>query len=364
MANETYGVGDSNAVKIWSKGIWVATREKVDIGPLMGDDEDSIIHVKNELSKNKGDQVKFNLSVVLNGDGFSEGQRAQGNGEAGTMYQDTILINELGHIYSPPSEYTIDAQRVPWDVRDLGRRKLSEWWETRLSVSFFNHVCGYLPANSAPYGTKYTGLNTVRAHTSGSPTRRLWASTAVSADESLTSSHPFTLNLIDRAITASSIGDLQLRPVMVNGSKKFVCYLHPQQAEDVTTNTSTGQWFSIQQAAIQGGQITKNPIFNGALGVYKDVVLRKSQHVTLGVNSSTSASTSNVRRAVFLGAQAAVCAYSKKGNPAEQKMRWTEKYDDHDRLFEMGAWSVWGLSKAQFNSVDQGVITLSSYSSQ
>ena len=361
MANETYAVGDSNAVKIWSKGVWIATREKTEIGPLMGDDEDSIIHVKTELSKNKGDQVKFNLSVVLNGDGFTEGQRAQGSGESGTMYQDTILINELGHVYSPPSEYTIDAQRVPWDVRSLGRGKLSEWWENRLSVSFFNHVCGYLPANSAPYGTKYTGLNTVRAHTTS---RKLWASTAVSADESLTSAHPMTLNPIDRAITLATLGDRQVRPVMINGAKKYVLYLHPQQAEDVTTNTSTGQWQSIQMAAMQGGQITKNALYTNALGEYKGVILRRAQHVSLGVNSSTSASTANVRRAVFLGAQAAVMAFSKKGNPADQKMRWTEKYDDHDRLFEMGSWSCFGLSKAQFNSVDQGTITISSYSSQ
>lgn len=361
MANQTFAVGDSNAVKIWSKAVSVAVREKCEVGALMGDSEDDCIQIKTETSKGKGDQVKFNLRTVMTGDGFTEGQRAQGNGESLTYYQDSVLINELGHVASPPSEFTIDAQRVPFEPRDHGRSALTEWWANRLSLSHFNQWCGYLPANSAPYGTKYTGLNTITAHTSG---RKLWSSTSVTADESLTSSHPMVLTALDRAITAATVGDRQVRPVMVNGSPKFIYYMHPQQAEDLTTNTSTGQWFSIAQAAMQGGQITKNPIYTGALGEYKGVILRKCQHVTLGVNSSTSASVSNVRRGVFLGAQAAVCAYTKKGNPGDNKYRWTEKYDDHDRLFEMGAWSIFGCKKAVFNSVDHGVITISSYSSQ
>lgn len=361
MSYTTFATGDSNAVKLWSKAVSVAVREKVEISALMGDSEDDCVQVKTETSKSKGDQVKFNLRTVLSGDGFTEGQRAQGNGESLTYYQDTILINELGHVVSPPSENTIDHQRVPFEPREHGKNALTEWWAKRLSVSFFNHVCGYLPANSAPYGTKYTGLNTVRAYTTG---RKLWASTSVTADESITSSHPQTLTVLDRAITAATVGDRQLRPVMVGGSPKYIYYMHPQQAEDMTTNTSTGQWFSIAQAAMQGGQVSKNAIYTGALGEYKGVILRKCQDVTLGVNSSSGASTANVRRGVFLGAQAAVCAYTRKGNPGDAKYRWTEKFDDHDRLFEMGAWSIWGLSKAQFNSVDHGVITVSTYSSQ
>lgn len=353
----TFAAGDANAVKVWSKAVTVATREKCEVSALMGNDENSVIQIKSELEKGKGDVVKFNLRAVLSGDGFTEGQRAQGNGESLTFYQDSVTINELGHVASPTSEYTIDAQRVPFEPREEGKSALSEWWAKRLSVASMNQLCGYTPANSAPYGVKYTLHNTV---TESSSTRKMWATASVTADESLGSSDKMTLTAIDRALTKAQVGDNQMRPVSINGGQKFVCYVHPQQAEDIQTNASTGQWFSIQQAALMGGQ--KHGLYNGALGEYKGVILRKSQDVTLGVNSSSGVSVANVRRAMLLGAQALMLAYGRKGNPAKQKLRWTEKYDDHDRLFEMGAWGILGAKKAVFNSEDQGVIRISSYS--
>jgi N4-gp56 family major capsid protein len=357
----TFAVGDANAVKLWSKGVQVAVREKAEIGKLMGKSADSIVQIKTETSKGKGDTIKFNLRAPLNGDGFTEGQRGTGNGENLTFHQASVIINELGHIAQPTSEFTIDAQRVPFEPRDEGRDALVEWFAKRISVTAFNHWCGYLPANSAPYGVKYTGNNTVVAHSS---TRKVWATASVTADESLGSSDKANLNMIDRAKTLAALGDNQLRPAMVGGQPKFLSYFHPQQIEDITTNTTTGQWFSIQQAALQGGLITKNPIFTGAIGDYKGVIMRQTQDVTLGVNSSTGVSVANVRRAVMLGAQAGVCAYTSRGNPGQGKYRWTEKYDDHDRVLEMGSWTIWGFVKPQFNSVDQGTITMSSYSSQ
>lgn len=359
MSYPSYPVNDVNAVKLWSKGVTVAMREKCEVNALIGKDANAIIQLKSETSKGKGDNIKFNLRTVLNGDGFTEGQRAQGNGEGLSYFQDAVTINELGHVASPTSEHTIDAQRVPFEPRDEGRDALSEWWANRLSVTFFAHVCGYLPYNNAPYGVKYTGHNTITAPSTG---RKVWATASVTNDQGLGSSDKFNLNAIDRALTAAAVGDNQMRPTRVNGQPKFVVYVHPQQSEDMQTNASTGQWYSIQQAALQGGQITKNGIYTGALGEYKNCIIRQAQHVTPGTNSGTGASVANTRRAVLLGAQAGCYAHGMKGSVAEQKLRWTEKYDDHDRLFEMGAWGIVGMKKATFNSVDQGVITMSSYS--
>lgn len=363
MSYTTFAVGDANAVKIWSKGVQVAVREKAEVGRLMGTGDDAIIQVKTETSKGKGDTVKFNLRTPLNGDGFTEGQRATGNGESLSFYQDQVIINELGNVASPTSEFTIDAQRVPFEPRSEGRSALTEWFAKRLSVTAFNHWGGYLPANSAPMGVKYTGHNTVTAVSTASGTpRQVWATASVTTDETLGSSDKMNLAVIDRALTGASLGDNQMRPTMINGSPKFVVYMHPQQAEDMSSAATT-TWFAIAQAAMQGGMITKNPLYTGALGEYKGCILRKSQDVTKGVNSTTSAAVSSTRRAVLLGAQSAVCAYTKRGNPGDSKFRWTEKYDDHDRVFEMGAWTIWGLKKAVYSGqIDQGVVVISSYS--
>lgn len=89
------------------------------------------------------------------------------------------------------------------------------------------------------------------------------------------------------------------------------------------------------------------------------MILKPAIDVTQGVNSSTGAAITTVRRAVFCGAQAAVVAYGQKHQA--NKMRWNEELLDHKRKLEVSAWSIWGLKKARFNSVDYGTIVVSTY---
>jgi N4-gp56 family major capsid protein len=318
----------------------------------MGEDEDSIIHVKPETKKGTGDKVTFALRTRLTGDGKTENETAEGNGESLSIYADSVTINELGHVVGVKSENTIDQQRVPFDLRDEAKRALADWWADRKSASFFNQVCGYTPQTS----TKYTGLQSVTAPSS---TRRIVAGSGA-ADQDITSSDTFTLNLIDQAVEMAKVGSSMVRPVRIGGAKKYVMYLHPYQVTSLRTNSASGQWLDIQKAAMAGMESSKSPIYSGALGEYNGVILRTSQDVTQGVNGSTGAAITTVRRAVLLGAQSAVCAYG-KSNGSDGKFRWNEELLDHKRKLEVSAWSIWGLKKTIFNSVDFGTVVVSSY---
>jgi N4-gp56 family major capsid protein len=352
MATTSFGVNDAFAVKTWAKMLAVAERDSLEIAPLMGEDANSIIHVKRETSKGVGDQVTFGLRARLTGDGKTENETAEGQGEALSIYSDSVVCNELGHVVGVKSENTIDAQRVPFDLRAEAKDGLADWWMDRLSVSFFNQVCGYVPQTN----TKYTGLNAVRAHTAS---RRIFAGSA-SADEGLTSADTFTLDLIDQAVEMATVGDQKIRPIMIGGQKKYVVYLHPYQVTALRTNYSTGQWGDIQKAALSGAASTKSPIYTGALGEYNSCILRSNQDVTQGVNSSTSAAITTVRRAVLLGAQSACAAYGQKQS-GPNKYRWNEELLDHKRKLEVSAWSIFGMRKAQFNSLDFGALTISTH---
>jgi hypothetical protein len=48
-----------------------------------------------------------------------------------------------------------------------------------------------------------------------------------------------------------------------------------------------------------GGEITGNPIFTGALGMYNNTIIRESEQIARGVSNAGVAQT-NVRRAVFM----------------------------------------------------------------
>ncbi len=330
MATTSFAVNDAYAVKLWAKELSVEAIKYTDIAPLIGTNAGSVIHKKEETEKGKGDQVTFGLRLQLAQDGFTENELAEGNGEALTIYTDQLTINELMGVVGVKSDRTIDQQRVPFDLRVEARDGLADWWAKRLSVSFFNQVCG----NVNETRTKYTGLQATVAPTAG---RQIWQG-SLSADEQLTNVNTFTLGMIDKAVEAARTVTPVVRPINAQGKSdigdyyeniamgKYICYIHPFQRTDLRTNTSTGQWLDIQKAAMTGGEISKNPIYIGALGEYNNVIIKESFDVTLGVNSSTSAAVANTRRAVLLGAQAAVVGYGMKH--AGGKYTWNEELND------------------------------------
>jgi hypothetical protein len=88
-----------------------------------------------------------------------------------------------------------------------------------------------------------------------------------------------------------------------------VTFLHPYQVTDLRTNTATGQWLDIQKAAMTGGEVEDNPIFDGSLGVYNGAILHEDVRVSQGVNGAAAITT--VRRAVMAGAQSAALAFGR-----------------------------------------------------
>jgi N4-gp56 family major capsid protein len=359
MAYTSYGVNDALAVKLFSKELAVEALKATEVAPLFGKSANSIIQIKTDTQKSKGDKITFGLRMQLSGDGFTEGETAEGMGEALTTYSDSLFINELGHAVGVKSDNTIDAQRVHHNLRDEAKDGLVDWWAKRLSESVWNQLCGNTATSGTgfPSSTKYTGLNAAVA-----PTRFLRPN-AVALDASLGTSDTFDLTLIDKAVeiakTGGSTGLVKIRPAKVDGDEYYVLYMHPSQVTSMRTNTSTGQWQDIQKAAMAGSAASKNPIFTGALGVYHNVVIRESENLPKAVNASSGALIDNTRRAVFLGAQAGVAAFGM--DKSLGRYRWNEELYDHKRKLEVSGWTIWGMKKTIFNSKDFGVITIPTY---
>ncbi len=365
MATTLIGVNDSLAVKLWARRLAYDIVYRTDISALIGEDDNSIIQMKSDTAKGAGDQVTFALMKKLLQDGITENQTAQGNGESLSLYSDAILINELlFNVGIPNKGRSIDAQRTLLDLRSAARRGLKTLWGERMSVTFFNHVCGY----TVQTDLRYAGNNAIIAPTS---TRRIVVDatgpTVNTVDENITSADIFTLNYIDYAREKAETVSSPIHPINITGvdggndimGMKYVMYLHPYQVTDLRTSTSTGQWLDIQKAAMQGGKISNNPIYTDAIGEYNNVILRKSPHVTQGVNSSTGAAITTVRRAVLVGGQAAAIAFGQ--DMSDTDFNWNEELFDHKRKMEVSVMTIWGLKKIVFASTDANTIVVSSY---
>ena len=101
---------------------------------------------------------------------------------------------------------------------------------------------------------------------------------------------------------------------------------------------------------------------NKRLGEYNGVILREAEHVTTGVNSSTSAEITTVRRAVLLGAQAAVIAFGQ--NRSETEYKWQEETFDYERELGVAVKTIFGMKKCVFNNEDFGSIVVSTHAAQ
>jgi hypothetical protein len=176
--------------------------------------------------------------------------------------------------------------------------------------------------------------------------------------------------MLDSAKLAATTATPPIRPVKVGSgdrsrrdfnttlTDKFVAMLAPQHIFNIRQNTSSGQWLDIERAAMQGGKVTNNPLYTGAMGEYNGVIIRSSFDVTNGV-SAAGADVPTVRRGVLLGGQSAIMAFGQNNGPT--KYRWNEELFDHKRKLEVSAWSIHGIKKTRYNSVDYGVIVLAAY---
>jgi N4-gp56 family major capsid protein len=373
MAATTYGVNDTLAVKQWSRELEHEALMATEIAPLIGESSNAIITRKSEMKSKGGDRVTVGLRTKLAGDGKSEGQTLEGNEESLTTYSQNLTINEIRHAVRNRNEGTIDQQRVLFDLRTEAKAALKDWIAERLAISFFLHACGYTGATythrSLTVDKTLTVYNLGNTVTAPSTNRKIFAAAGAgesnTTDEGIESDDVFDLSLLDYAKEKAKTAGIPLRPAKVDGGEYYVAYLHPYQVTDLRRSTDTGQWMDFTRAAYTG-KGKDSPLFSGALGMYNGIILRESENVCPGVNSSTSATISTVRRAVFLGAQAALMGMGTGFNAPAGEMganafKWKEEEFDYGHELGVACNALIGMKKSVFNSEDFGAITISTY---
>lgn len=353
MAVTSYGVNDPLAVKLWAKKLAVEVLKNTWVTRFMGADSSSVVQVRDELNKSAGDRVTYGLRMQLLGAGVIGDAVLAGNEESLLTYTDSVVVDQLRHAVRSAGK--MSQQRVPFSIREEALSGLRDWWTDRMDVSFFNQICG----NTAQTSLQFTGL---QATSAPDASHRLDAAIGTT-DQALTSAQVFNLTMIDRAIERARTLSPAIRPAKVAGKEFWPIFLHPFQVTDLRTSTSSGQWLDIQKAALQGGEITDNPIFDGSLGVYNGAILHSDVRVTTGCDSGTpTTAVSTVRRAVMAGAQSAMVAFGRDNGP--ERYTWVEELFDYQNELGVSAGAIFGMKKTVFNSLDFATIVLSSYAVQ
>jgi len=309
------------------------------------------------------------LRKQLRGRGVVGDGTLEGNEESLSTFVQGLEINQLRHAVRSAGEMT--QQRVTFSLRDEGMQGLADWWAERWDIWGFYHLAGFTPGNSTgtasadtdATGSEYNGHNTITA-----PTRIVRAGSGISDDASLTTSHTFSLIMIDKAVENAKVaqtgtGRNPIRPVMVDGKPYYVVFLHPYQVTDLRTKTTADAshpilWYDLQRARIEGGN-RDNPIFSGALGEYNGCILHESTHVPPGVANAGTA-VSNTRRAILCGAQAAIAGFGMGHDKSTYD--WFEQRFDYGNKLGVKAGCIAGLKKSTYtesgSNHDFGVVVM------
>lgn len=358
MASTDFPVGHPLAVKLWSKKIAREALRETMAYKFMGESSNNLIQVFDDMSKGAGDRVRVPLRMQLTGRGVSGTETLEGNEEALTTYNDDVLIDDLAH--ASRSKMRIDAQRVPFAVREEMRLGIQDWYSARIDDWVANQISGYSDQTDTLYTGNQAALAPLGNGAAAVASKRwIWgdAAAGTASEDSISAAQTFALTILDRAVNIAKTTTPLIRPIKVGSQSYYVCFLHPDSVRDLRTSTTTGNWLDIQKAAMQGGEIEENLIFTGALGVYNGVVLHEWTRLP-GAAGKAITANANVRRNVFAGAQACAFAWG-KGYSSEPK--YIEDYFDYERQLGVSVQTIAGCKKLRFNAVDFGTIVISSY---
>lgn len=349
MAQTEFGVNHALAVKRWSTSLAVEAEKRMYFRKFIGEGASNVIEKKTELSKAAGDKITIGLEMKLRGAGVEGDATLENNEEALVYYDDSVLIDQLRH--ATRSKGKMSEQRVPYNVRLRGRNALAKWWGERFDELIFVYLSGARGIDSTL--TLPLGFTSFAGNALNAPDAAHLQVANGKVKATLLSTDVFTLSEIDKLVEKAETVDPMIQPIMVDGEKKHVMLLHPYQATDLRTTTSTGQWLDIQKAA--AGRGASNPIFSGALGEYNGVILHKHRN-TIRFDDYGSGGDVAAARGLFLGAQAAAIAFGR--GSSEGRYSWVEELYDYKNQLGIAAGAIFGITKCVFNAKDFGVIAL------
>lgn len=322
----------------------------------MGKDQNSIIQVKEDLAKKKGDSITFALANKLSGAGVTNGATLEGNEEELDSRSFKLTIAERANGVRSSSW---DNQISSIDLRKAAKATLKDW-------SMENTRDRIIAALGSINGTAYGSASEANkdAWLVDNADRVLFGA-AVGNNSS--NDHSASLGNIDNTNDQLDTGALSLmkrlartanpkiRPVrdegLKNGRYYYTCYVPSLVMRDLEGDTA------IQQAQREVSlQMENSRLFEGGDLLWKGIIIKEIEDIA--VLSGVGATGIDVAPVYLCGAQALGYGVAERWKSAEELFDYGRKKGC--AIMEMG-----GIEKLTFGSgsadtddlKDHGVVT-------
>lgn len=136
MAVTSFNSSSASSVKLWSeRTLYDFVTDTEMLGQMM---KAGTLRRVDNTSKTAGDRVTVSFLNRLTDQGLLGMQSATGLESSLTYFTDNVNIDQLRIVVENPAAYTIDAQRVLYDIPEDTYRVESEWMKIRGLLGAFN----------------------------------------------------------------------------------------------------------------------------------------------------------------------------------------------------------------------------------
>lgn len=322
----------------------------------MGDSENAIIQVKEDLTKKKGDSVTFALVNKLSGAGVTNGATLEGNEEELDSRSFKLTIGERAN---GVRSNTWNNQISSIDLRKAAKVALKDW-------SMENTRDRIITALGSINGTAYGSASEANkdAWLVDNADRVLFGA---AVGNNASNDHSASLANIDNTNDKLNTGALSLmkriartaapkiRPVrdegLKNGKYFYTCYVPSLVMRDLKTDTA------LQQAQREVGIAMENSrLFEGGDVLWDGIIIKEIEDI--GVLSGVGATAIDVAPVYFCGAQAL-------GYGVAERWKSEEELFDYGRKKGCAIMEMGGIEKLTFGSgssdtadlKDHGIVT-------
>lgn len=355
---DTFASSGNRATKFDSKYFteWV---RKNRFARYMGKDENAIIHVKEDLTKEKGDRITFPLVNTLKGQATTGSNTLEGNEEALDTRSHLLTVDQRRKAVRVS---LMEEQKSAVGLREAAKPQLMTWQmdDTRTrtiqALASVNQV--YLGTATASQRNVWSADNQDRViYGAVSNYSATWATGVGAIDTSDT----LTPSLISLARRLAEAANPIVKPYMLNGDEEwYVFFADAQSFRDLKNSTAYAQM--LREAGERG---KNNPLFTDGDLIYDGVIIRKIPEIGRVLSASggplATAGSGSIRiSANFLcGAQALGVGIAKRPETVTRDFDYGDKYGCAVRFVDGIEKLVYGTGNGDTDDLkDHGVVTV------
>lgn len=324
----------------------------------MGTDENSIIQLKDDLTRKPGDRVTFANVRKLKGQGVTGNQVLEGNEEELDSRSMSVKVSPLRNAVIVTDW---DEQKSAIDLRNAGRMALKLWAMERMRD---DTIAALYSINGVPYAQAteaqkdaWLADNADRVLFGASVGNNVGNDHSASLANIDNASDKLSTAMISLAKRRAQLASPAIRPIRLNEDEEwFVMFANSLAFRDLS-NDPAMQQANRDARAREGNAMNSNPLFTGGSLVWDGVIIREIPEIPY--LAGVGAAGIQVGANFLCGAQAVGVAWA-------QRTKSTTDVRDYGYRSGVGVQEIRGIEKLLFGKgpddtddlVQHGVVTV------